>query len=155
MKKVKFIALLLCAFSLVAFVSCEKDDDDNVNQNQNQNGNGTDYALLLGTWEGDFEFDMDEEKGDKETLHMVLTIDADGVGSMSTSYMLFPLDANMTWTRSGDDITFRVDLSAYSELGLGVEELPARIKSLSANQLILIMYPDDEDAMETTWTRVD
>lgn len=154
MKKIKFFALLLCAFSMVAFTSCEKDEDDNaVNQNQDNNG-GREQDLLLGSWEGDFAFSMgDEEKGDAETLHVVLTINADGVGTMSTSYMSFPLTANMTWVRNGDDILFSIDLSAFAQIGLGVEQLPARIKSLTETQLVLIMYPGEEEEEETIWTR--
>ncbi len=114
MKKLKFIALLLCAFSLVAYCGCSKDDDEPTTGRHENNGDpgGTPdpdpeptlEEMVTGTWQGEYDATLGK-------LEFTITFNSDHTGTVSVFVLSMPISGGLTWNVDQEERTLTATLN--------------------------------------------
>ena len=159
MKKVKFLALLICAFSLVAFYSCSKDDDDTTTTQSHRDPNPNPdpdpdpdpdpepslEEQILGSWEGEYSMTLG-------TLDFTATLNADYTGSVSATYGLIPVSGDITWSLTDRVLTATISLGTL----IGEKNISCNIVSVDETTMVISVsvLGESSDPKEVTLTRV-
>lgn len=149
MKRVKFFAILLCAFSLVAFCGCSKDEDEPATTQQTDNGNPdpepepTLEEMVVGTWNGQYNATLGN-------LNFSITFSDDHTGVVSTIVLTQPLNGNLTWLvdEEARTLTAVINLSLLSDPNIVGTVVSINETTMVVNATIL------RQTKEVTLTRV-